>query len=44
MEAATRAFPSWFRVVVVLRFVLVTLGSFVVAILLALPSASSYFR
>jgi hypothetical protein len=44
MEAATRAFPAWFRKVVVLRFGLVTIGSFALVILLALPSATSYFR
>lgn len=37
MDAATQAFPSWFRIMVVVRFALVTVGSIVVIVLLALP-------
>jgi hypothetical protein len=43
MDAAVRAFPSWFRIVVIARFALVTLGSVVIIILLTLPSATHYF-
>ena len=44
MEAATSSFPTWFRMVVALRFALVTMGSVVLVILLILPSASGHFR
>ena len=43
IDAATGAFPHWFRSVVAIRFVLVTVGSLVVILALALPSASSHF-
>ena len=37
MGAATQAFPSWFRIMVVVRLALVTGGSIVVIVLLAIP-------
>jgi hypothetical protein len=43
VDAATEAFPRWFVFVVRARFVLVTLGSALVIVLLALPSAGEYF-
>jgi hypothetical protein len=43
VEAATGAFPRWFVFVVRARFVLVTLGSALVIVLLALPSAGEHF-
>ncbi|WP_344887679.1 hypothetical protein [Nonomuraea antimicrobica] len=42
-EAAERAFPGWLRPVIVIRFVLTTLGSLAVIVLLATPGASAYF-
>ena len=42
--AATLAFPRWFRHVVAIRFTLVTVGSLLVILLLAFPSADSHFR
>lgn len=44
VDAATSAFPGWFLTAVRARFVLVTVGSLLIIILLALPSASAYFR
>ena len=43
MSAAVEAFPRWFRAVVLLRFVLVTIGSACVIVLLSLPMSSSHF-
>lgn len=37
VDAAVGAFPTWFRPVITARFVLATLGSLAVVILLALP-------
>jgi hypothetical protein len=44
MKAATSVFPAWFRTVVVVRFALVTVGSLVVIVLLALPSSSPHYQ
>jgi hypothetical protein len=44
VDAASSAYPSWTRPVIITRFVLATLGSVLVVILLALPSVSAYFR
>jgi hypothetical protein len=44
VDAAVDAFPAWFLFVVKARFVLTTLGSLVVIILLTVPSANAYFR
>lgn len=44
VDAAIGAFPAWFRALVVARFVLVTVGSLLVLLLLTVPAASSYFR
>jgi hypothetical protein len=44
VDAATGAYPAWFPYVVTARFVLATLGSLLVIILLAVPSANAYFR
>jgi hypothetical protein len=44
VDAATGAYPAWFPYVVAARFVLATLGSLLVIILLAVPSANAYFR
>jgi hypothetical protein len=44
VDAATDAFPAWFLYAVRVRFALVTLGSLLVIILLAGPSANAYFR
>jgi hypothetical protein len=43
IDSATGMFPSWFRVLVTARFVLVTAGSVVIMVLVALPSASSHY-
>jgi hypothetical protein len=44
VDAAADAFPAWFLYAVRARFALVTLGSVLVIILLAVPSANTYFR
>jgi hypothetical protein len=44
VDAATGAYPAWFPYVVTARFVLATLGSLLVSILLAVRSANAYFR
>jgi hypothetical protein len=44
VDAATGAYPAWFPYVVNARFALTTLGSLLVIILLAVPSANAYFR
>ena len=43
-DAAAGASPAWFPYVVKTRFALATLGSLLVIILLAVPSASAHFR
>jgi hypothetical protein len=43
VDAATDVFPGWFVSAVRARFVLVTVGSLLVVILLAMPSANDYF-
>jgi hypothetical protein len=43
MDAATRAFPHSFRMLVAIRFSLVTVGSLIVMVLLLLPSASRHY-
>ena len=43
MREAAAAFPVWFRPLVVVRFGLVTLGSLLVMVLLAMPAARSPF-
>jgi len=43
VDAAMRAYPAWFLPVVRARFVLVTIGSVVIHILLTGPAASAYF-
>jgi hypothetical protein len=37
------AFPRWFRYLVSARFVLATVGSLLVIVLLSLPSAGDHF-
>lgn len=44
VDAASAAYPSWTRPVIVTRFVLATLGSLLVVLLLALPSANTHFH
>lgn len=44
VEAAKTAFPGWYEYHIYVRFALVTLGSLLVIVLLALPSANAYFR
>jgi hypothetical protein len=44
VDAATDAFPGWFLTAVRARFALVTVGSLLIIILLALPSATGHFR
>ena len=44
VDAASAAYPPWLRPVIVSRFTLATLGSLLVVILLALPSANAYFH
>jgi hypothetical protein len=44
VDAATEAFPPWFLLAVRARFALVILGSPLVIVLLAVPSATAYFR
>jgi hypothetical protein len=44
VAAAADAYPAWFPYVVSTRFVLATLGSLLVIVLLAVPSANAYFR
>ncbi|TYB57477.1 hypothetical protein FXF51_40640 [Nonomuraea sp. PA05] len=43
VDAAAKAYPSWFRGVIAARLVLATAGSLVVISLLAMPAASDYF-
>ena len=43
IEKAMGVFPAWVRVVVAVRLTLVTAGSVAIVVLLALPSAGSYF-
>lgn len=44
VDAANAAYPPWLRSVIVTRFALATLGSILVVILLALPSANAHFH
>jgi hypothetical protein len=44
IDAATGAYPAWFPYVVSARFALATLGSLLIILLLAVPSANAYFR
>ncbi|MGI5146307.1 hypothetical protein ACQEVC_07940 [Plantactinospora sp. CA-294935] len=44
IEAARRAFPRLLRPLVITRFALVTVGSALVIVLLAVPSANAWFR
>jgi hypothetical protein len=44
LDAATGAYPAWFPYVVSTRLVLTTLGSLLIIILLAVPSANAWFR
>jgi hypothetical protein len=44
VDAAADAYPAWFPYVVSVRFILATLGSLLIIILLAVPSANAYFR
>lgn len=44
VDAANRTFPGWLRHLVDLRFALVTVGSLLVIVLLAMPAANPYFR
>jgi hypothetical protein len=44
VDAATDAFPAWFPYAINARFALATLGSLLVIILLAVPSASAWYR
>jgi hypothetical protein len=44
VDAATGAYPAWFPYVVSARFGLATMGSLLIIVLLAVPSASAYFR
>jgi hypothetical protein len=43
VDAAVGAFPAWYRYMIAARFVLATVGSLLVVILLAVPSANAYF-
>ncbi|TMR21338.1 hypothetical protein ETD86_15680 [Nonomuraea turkmeniaca] len=43
VEAAVKAYPSWFRGVIAARLVLATAGSLLVIGLLAMPAVSGYF-
>jgi hypothetical protein len=43
VAAASGAFPSWLRPLVLARFLLATLGSLLVIVLLAAPQAGAYF-
>jgi hypothetical protein len=43
VDAALRVFPRWFTYLIATRFVLVTIGSLVVIVLLSTPGASEYF-
>jgi hypothetical protein len=42
--AASAAYPSWLRLVVLTRFLLTTVGSVLVVVLLVLPAANAYYR
>jgi hypothetical protein len=44
VDAATGAYPAWFPYVVSARFGLATLGSLLIIVLLAVPSANAWFR
>jgi hypothetical protein len=44
VDAAGHVFPAWLSAVIYAKFVLATLGSLLVIILLAVPSANIYFR
>jgi hypothetical protein len=44
VDAAMAAFPSWLRYLVAARLLLVTVGSVLVIVLLALPWSTPYFR
>jgi hypothetical protein len=44
VDAARGAFPTWLPYLIGVRFVLVTVGSLLVIILLAGPWANGYFR
>jgi hypothetical protein len=44
VDAAAGAYPAWFPYVVGARFVLATLGSLLIIVLLAVPPANAYFR
>jgi hypothetical protein len=43
VDAARQAFPSWLRTLIATRFMLATVGSVLVIVLLAVPSANVYF-
>jgi hypothetical protein len=43
VDAARGAFPAWLRYLLAARLVLATVGSLLVIILLAVPSANAYF-
>lgn len=43
VESAVAEFPPWFSPLVIARFLLVSIGSIAVILLLAIPSSSSYF-
>ncbi|WP_280381651.1 hypothetical protein [Nocardia wallacei] len=44
MRAASSEFPSWLRPLVLIRFVLATLGTLAAIVLLLTPAASAWFR
>ncbi|WP_069164366.1 hypothetical protein [Nocardia altamirensis] len=44
IRVASATLPSWYRPVTVVRWILATLGSVLVMVLLAMPSATAYFR
>ncbi|MFL6122219.1 hypothetical protein [Actinophytocola sp.] len=44
VDAASAAYPSWTRPVILTRFLLTMVGSILVVILLALPAADAYYR
>ncbi|MEV0317064.1 hypothetical protein ACIBKX_31460 [Streptomyces sp. NPDC050658] len=43
VDAAVRTQPAWTRPVIAVRFGLATVGSLLIVVLLAVPSANSYF-